>query len=136
MYGIPICYTSMCVSTVLKRNCVLQDPTVNLKYLFCLPLCAENSEHCQPSAGRTVWSMCAVLYQTKSLIFTSVSLIVSGLVRERGLTFRQSRSSQCSCSLNVVMSCYDNVEGIKLLVMQCCYDRLLLYSSCTVFQLY
>lgn len=62
MYGIPICYTSVCVSTVLKQNCVLQGPTMNLKYLFCFPLCAENSEHCQPSAGTTVWSMCTVLY--------------------------------------------------------------------------
>lgn len=107
----PICCTSTGVRMALKQNCVLQVPTVNLKHLFCFLLCAENSEHCQLSAGTTFWSVCAVHQEMKSLLLTSVPPVVSYLGARSRIQVVTELFVSCACCLNAVMSCYSHCRG-------------------------
>lgn len=80
MYGIAICYLSMCASTVLKQNCVLQIPTMNLKCLFAFPSVLKTPKALPTERWNRI--LVCVLYWMKYPIFMTVSLIVAGLLRE------------------------------------------------------
>lgn len=116
MYGIAICYLSMCASTVLKQNCVLQIPTMNLKCLFAFPSVLKTPSTANWALEQN-FGLCALLDEIPDLYdrFPNCCRSIKGMRSSIQVVTEQLVS--CTCFLNVVMSCYDNVEGGKLLLM-------------------